>query len=108
MGRRGKPSSEYTTHLPHCARQFPTPGILFLTAMLLILASPGLAQSPSSMPSQFMISEYRVHGAHSLTPLEIETAVYPYLGPGRTREDIQAGLPRQGLWGRLRPVFPSG
>jgi hemolysin activation/secretion protein len=90
MGRRGKPSSEYTTHLPHCARQFPTPGILFLTAMLLILASPGLAQSPSSMPSQFMISEYRVHGAHSLTPLEIETAVYPYLGPGRTREDIQA------------------
>jgi hemolysin activation/secretion protein len=37
-----------------------------------------------------MISEYRVHGAHALTPLEVETAVYPFLGPLRSQEDIQA------------------
>jgi hemolysin activation/secretion protein len=36
------------------------------------------------------IAEYRVHGAHGLTRLEIETAVYPYLGPGRTGEDVKA------------------
>jgi hemolysin activation/secretion protein len=37
-----------------------------------------------------MISEYLVHGAHALSPLEVETAVYPYLGPGRNQEDVQA------------------
>jgi len=36
------------------------------------------------------ISEYRVHGAHALTPVEIETAVYPFLGPERTETDIKA------------------
>lgn len=36
------------------------------------------------------ISEYRVHGSHGLTRLEIETAVYPYLGPGRVEDDVKA------------------
>jgi hemolysin activation/secretion protein len=34
------------------------------------------------------IAEYRVVGAHKLTPEEVEEAVYPYLGPGRTAEDV--------------------
>lgn len=38
----------------------------------------------------FFINEYRVKGAHVLTPLEIETAVYPFLGPERTEADVQA------------------
>lgn len=42
------------------------------------------------MPARFMIAEYRVHGAHALSSLEVETAVYPYLGPKRTIEDVQA------------------
>ncbi len=42
------------------------------------------------MPPQFMISEYRIHGAHALSELEIGAAVYPYLGPMRTLEDVQA------------------
>ncbi len=37
----------------------------------------------------FFISEYRVHGVHSITSLEIEKAVYPFLGPARTADDIQ-------------------
>lgn len=42
------------------------------------------------MPHQFIISEYRIHGAHVLTEVEIGSAVYPFLGPMRTVEDIQA------------------
>ncbi len=35
------------------------------------------------------IREYRVEGAHQLKPVEVEGAVYPYLGPGRTSEDVE-------------------
>lgn len=35
------------------------------------------------------IQEYRVKGAHHLTRTEIEDAVYPFLGPGRTAEDVE-------------------
>jgi hemolysin activation/secretion protein len=38
----------------------------------------------------FFISEYRVNGVHSLASLEVERAVYPYLGPDRTTDDIRA------------------
>ncbi len=41
------------------------------------------------MPDQFVILLYRVHGAHALSPLEVQTAVYPYLGPDRNRDDVQ-------------------
>lgn len=36
------------------------------------------------------IREYRVTGATRLPRLEVEKAVYPYLGPGRTNEDVEA------------------
>lgn len=54
-------------------------------------AQAGSAQGqPESQPlPEFYIREYRVLGAHHLQPLEIETAVYPYLGPGRTAEDVE-------------------
>ncbi|HVM59335.1 MAG TPA: ShlB/FhaC/HecB family hemolysin secretion/activation protein [Verrucomicrobiae bacterium] len=35
------------------------------------------------------IREYLVKGAHHLTRTEIEEAVYRYLGPGRTRDDVE-------------------
>ncbi len=35
------------------------------------------------------IREYRVQGAHQLPPVEVEAAVYPYLGPGRTAVDVE-------------------
>jgi hemolysin activation/secretion protein len=35
------------------------------------------------------IQEYRVEGAHRLSQIEVETAVYPYLGPGRTADDVE-------------------
>jgi len=36
------------------------------------------------------ILEYRVDGADLLSQLEVEAAVYPYLGPGRTSSDVEA------------------
>jgi hemolysin activation/secretion protein len=39
--------------------------------------------------TRLFIREYRVLGAHKLSRLEIEEAVYPFLGPGRTPEDVE-------------------
>ena len=36
------------------------------------------------------ISEYRVEGSKRLSRLEVEEAVYPYLGPGRTAADVES------------------
>lgn len=35
------------------------------------------------------IREYRIEGAKRLKNLEVEEAVYPFLGPGRTPEDVE-------------------
>jgi len=35
------------------------------------------------------IREYRVKDAHQLKPVEVEEAVYPFLGPGRTADDVE-------------------
>ena len=45
-------------------------------------------QQPKADARQIYIQEYRVQGAHLLTKLEVEEAVYPYLGPERTAEDV--------------------
>lgn len=57
------------------------------------------AQSESAQPANqqstqaaqvFDIDEYRVEGADSLPQVDVEDAVYPYLGPGRTQKDVEA------------------
>ncbi len=39
--------------------------------------------------SSFYIREYRIEGARRLKNLEIEEAVYPFLGPARTADDVE-------------------
>ena len=39
--------------------------------------------------TSFYIREYRVEGARRLKNLEVEEAVYPFLGPGRTPNDVE-------------------
>ncbi len=39
--------------------------------------------------TSFYIREYRVEGAKRLKKLEVEEAVYPFLGPGRTPDDVE-------------------
>ena len=49
---------------------------------------PQSPQQPKADTRQLYIQEYRVQGAHLLTRLEVEEAVYPYLGPERTADDV--------------------
>ncbi|MGC3989368.1 MAG: ShlB/FhaC/HecB family hemolysin secretion/activation protein [Chthoniobacteraceae bacterium] len=54
--------------------------------------SPAPQASPTPSIGQIYVREYRVQGAHHLDSLTVGQAVYPYLGPGRTVQDIeQAG-----------------
>lgn len=65
-------------------------------ALFLGLATAGcaFAQDPGtvapSIPEPlFYIQEYRVAGATKISSLEVEEAVYPYLGPGRSAGDVE-------------------
>ncbi len=70
-------------------------GCLFST--VLFCQEPGSngaapeAEAGSEAPpeTRLYIREYRVTGAKKLPPPEIEKAVYPYLGPGRTEQDVE-------------------
>ena len=55
-------------------------------------ASPAAPQEPgaSAAVPRLYIREYRVTGAKSLPRIEVEEAVYPFLGPGRTNEDLMS------------------
>ncbi len=53
--------------------------------------APAAAAPPSqaAVVGSTYIKEYRVKGAHHLPPREVEEAVYPFLGPGRTPADVE-------------------
>ncbi|MDP3850454.1 MAG: POTRA domain-containing protein [Luteolibacter sp.] len=55
--------------------------------MLLTLLAAGILHAQNA--ETYFIREYRVQGSTKLTKLEIEEAVYPFLGPGRTIADIE-------------------
>jgi hemolysin activation/secretion protein len=63
-------------------------------ALALVVAHSWAAPQPSPSPAaalpEFYIREYRINGAHHLQPIEIEAAVYPFLGPGRTARDVES------------------
>lgn len=51
---------------------------------------PG-APAPAPQEAQkFDIDEFEVQGADALPQIELEEAVYPFLGPGRTPKDVEA------------------
>lgn len=51
---------------------------------------PGATKPAAALPTPpFDIAEFRVEGADSLPQIEIEAAVYPFLGPRRTTEDVE-------------------
>jgi hemolysin activation/secretion protein len=53
-------------------------------------AKPDAAKPAAAAPAaRFDIDEYRVEGADNLPQIEVETAVYPFLGPGRTSDDVE-------------------
>lgn len=54
------------------------------------LLSPGMPPEPPPSEETIFIKQYRVVGAKKLPQEKVERAVYPYLGPGRTGEDVEA------------------
>lgn len=55
-----------------------------------VAASPaGVATNEVDRSQMLYIREFRVIGSHQLSRVEIEKAVYPYMGPERTPEDVE-------------------
>jgi hemolysin activation/secretion protein len=55
-------------------------------------AKPDAAKPPAGPPAEvvrFDIDEYRVEGADALPQIEVEEAIYPFLGPNRTSDDVE-------------------
>jgi hemolysin activation/secretion protein len=50
---------------------------------------PGVSTNAVDRSQMLYIKEFRVIGSHQLSRSEIETAVYPYMGPERTPEDVE-------------------
>jgi hemolysin activation/secretion protein len=72
--------------------------IACVAAYVLLNASPAWAEPPAHAAprdtatgsvQRMYIREYRVVGARILKPAEIGETVYPFLGPGRTTDDIE-------------------
>ena len=47
------------------------------------------ASAASAPKDRFDIDEFRIEGADSLPQIEVEAAVYPFLGPRRTSDDVE-------------------
>lgn len=47
------------------------------------------AAAPAPAPQHLDINEYRIVGIKLLTERDVEAAVYPFLGPDRTTEDVE-------------------
>jgi hemolysin activation/secretion protein len=61
-----------------------------MAAIALSFVSIAPAAEPAAPPEQTLyIVEYRVEGARLLKGVEVEEAVYPFLGPGRTPGDVE-------------------
>lgn len=49
----------------------------------------GAAVRPPSAPKHLDINDYRVEGVTLLSQVEVETALYPFVGPDRTTDDVE-------------------
>ena len=50
---------------------------------------PGVSTNAVDRTQMIYVREYRVIGSHQLSRSEIEKAVYPYMGPERTPDDVE-------------------
>jgi hemolysin activation/secretion protein len=65
-------------------------GIVSALSILFVLSASPCDAIPASPPiGSLFIRQYRVVGAHHLSKTEIETAVYPFLGPDRGPQDVE-------------------
>jgi hemolysin activation/secretion protein len=69
----------------------PSSGPWRLSLALLLAAVRWLSGPPvlAAVPDTMFIQEYRVEGVHMLPRERVEETVYPFLGPGRTSDDVE-------------------
>jgi hemolysin activation/secretion protein len=78
----------HPTSPPAALRRFATAaGGFACTALAVLLLSTPPAAAQETL--RFYVREYRVDGAKRLKHIEVEEAVYPFLGPGRTADDVE-------------------
>ena len=65
-------------------------GLLLLGLLPILGPTPTLWSQENPAAERLFIREFRVQGATVLPAADIQRAVYPYLGPGRTPADIDA------------------
>jgi hemolysin activation/secretion protein len=67
-------------------------GLALAIGLLLGVPFSAYAQdaAPAKAPEIFDVNEYLVDGNTALQSLDIETAVYPFLGPGKSMNDVNA------------------
>jgi hemolysin activation/secretion protein len=73
----------------HETRRAGLTAVLIVAIASLIFSKDTFAASVPQTDS-FFIGEYRVDGVRSLSRLKVEEAVYPFLGPERTQDDVEA------------------
>ncbi len=54
-----------------------------------LMAANAVIAAEGTGTNTLFIREYRVDGARKLPRVAVEAAVYPFLGPGRTRDDVE-------------------
>ncbi len=70
----------------------PGPVLAALLLPLFVSVRGAATETPAGPPADagtLFIQEYRVEGIHLLANSEVEEAVYPFLGPGRTTDDVE-------------------
>jgi hemolysin activation/secretion protein len=76
------------------ARSFPSantsharPARFACAAFITALALLGVATAEPAL--SFYVRQYRVEGASRLPKIDVESAVYPFMGPARTADDVE-------------------
>jgi hemolysin activation/secretion protein len=52
-------------------------------------AAEASAPAKPAPPARFDIDDFTIKGADRLTQIEVEEAIYPFVGPGRSAEDVE-------------------
>jgi hemolysin activation/secretion protein len=72
-----------------CDKSAATRAVFSISILLWCAGNCAFAIESVPQIGPLFIKQYRVLGAHRLTKIEIERAVYPFLGPGRGPQDVE-------------------
>ena len=74
---------------PNGAKELPNLPVSAVPTATRAASASAESDKATARSEAIYIAEYRVQGAHSVPKIEIEEAIYPYLGPARTEADVE-------------------